>query len=460
VEEGQGSAAALPNHGQPPASAVVRSRKAVQVDPLLSGNALTLVTPVSPGREAELLELLTRIGIDVDNSTEMRFAELSTVHFMRWVVVDGASPAQPAALVFESNYDGTLEQHLADLYAHGARCMHEVYRCCQGYPLAALAELGNEQQARAIAYLRRHAVRYAAFYVGGRGKTVRRICAEATLRDAIQKFLDGFGTDPMRRFADVGAVYDAIVGHLAVTHAAELRALRGPAPPPPRRRWGRLLGLGLLASLSLPVSAPLALVLYPVLRVKEARDVEESFEGLPAQTHELTEREDFQVQNQLTHLVSVKPGLVRALTLRAVFLAIEALARFYYNQGNLGGLATIHFARWVLLDGGKRLLFLSNYDGSWERYLGDFIDQAHVGLTAVWSNTRGFPRTKNLVQHGATDEERFKAWARAHQIQTQLWYSAYKHLTVPNVARNGEICAGLLERPATARALERWLALL
>ena len=33
------------------------------------------------------------------------------------------------------------------------------------------------------------------------------------------------------------------------------------------------------------------------------------------------------------------------------------------------------------------LLFLSNYGGSWESYLEDFITKAHTGLTGVWSNT-------------------------------------------------------------------------
>src|SRR4029434_9514512 len=118
---------------------------------------------------------------------------------------------------------------------------------------------------------------------------------------------------------------------------------------------------------------------------------------------------------------------------------IDILARYRFNQGDLDGLNTIHFARWVLIDEGKRLLFFSNYDGSWERYLGDFVDQEHIGLTSVWSNTEGYPKTTNLMFEGATDEERFKAWTRAHQIPTQLWYSAYPQLTTPNIGRNARI---------------------
>lgn len=103
-------------------------------------------------------------------------------------------------------------------------------------------------------------------------------------------------------------------------------------------------------------------------------------------------------------------------------------------------------------------MFFSNYDGSWESYLGDFIDKAAAGLTAVWSNTLGFPRASYLVGQGATDEERFKSWTRAHQVPTQLWYSAYPELTMFNIQHNARLCAGLATRPATPDAMRAWLS--
>ncbi|HEY3594919.1 MAG TPA: hypothetical protein VGL13_13640, partial [Polyangiaceae bacterium] len=58
---------------------------------------------------------------------------------------------------------------------------------------------------------------------------------------------------------------------------------------------------------------------------------------------------------------------------------------------------------------------------------------------------------------GATDEERFKSWTRAHQVTTQLWYSAYPELTVFNIQQNARICAGLATPPTTPDALLTWL---
>jgi hypothetical protein len=155
---------------------------------------------------------------------------------------------------------------------------------------------------------------------------------------------------------------------------------------------------------------------------------------------ELADFEDQVTQNQLTHIVEIKPGLFRYATLVTVMYAIDLLARIHFVRGNLAGITSIHFARWVILKdrwskGRKRhrLLFFSNYDGSWESYLGEFVDRASNGLTAVWSNCVGFPRARHLIRAGARDEEAFKQWARNHQIRTQVWWSGVPDSTVQNV---------------------------
>ena len=93
-------------------------------------------------------------------------------------------------------------------------------------------------------------------------------------------------------------------------------------------------------------------------------------------------------QNHLTSLTRVKPGFVHAVALRATLFAINLLSRFWFNVGTLGDIPTILSARWVLIDGGRRLLFLDNYGGAWDSYLNEFIDMTAVkGLNAIWTNT-------------------------------------------------------------------------
>ena len=104
------------------------------------------------------------------------------------------------------------------------------------------------------------------------------------------------------------------------------------------------------------------------------------------------------------------------------------------------------------------MLFFSNYGGSWESYLEDFITLAHGGLTGVWSNTEGFPRTKNLIQDGATDSDRFKRWARRSHYPSRFWYSAYPDLNTERIRRNCSIRHGLATATSEDEAA-KWLSL-
>ena len=112
------------------------------------------------------------------------------------------------------------------------------------------------------------------------------------------------------------------------------------------------------------------------------------------------------------------------------------LIRSFFVKGKLMGIPTIHFARWVQLDDGERLLFFSNFDGSWTQYLGDFIDKSGWGLNAIFGNTRTFPRIWFLFFRGAYDEMHFLGWSRSTQIPTQVWYAASVGQSIKNINDN------------------------
>jgi hypothetical protein len=159
-------------------------------------------------------------------------------------------------------------------------------------------------------------------------------------------------------------------------------------------------------------------------------------------------------------LVDVKPGLFRRVLLDLVLHAIELRARFEFYKGDLGGIETIHCAHWVVLDGPRpRLLFFSNYDGSWERYLGDFIEEAGGGMTSVWSNTVDFPRARYLLFDGATKERVFKAWTREKQVHTNVWYRATPDISIRNINDNSRLRDGLTS-PMSEDEAKEWLRLL
>lgn len=140
--------------------------------------------------------------------------------------------------------------------------------------------------------------------------------------------------------------------------------------------------------------------------------------------------------NHLISLTEVKPGFLRWFAIRIVLLNVILLAKLQGTRGELSGIVTIHFARWLLISKAQpQLLFSSNYCGSWGSYLDEFINNASGGLTSIWSNTVGFPRSAWLKEGGAALAERFKLFARRSQVPTLYHYSAYPALTVDQIEK-------------------------
>ncbi len=206
-----------------------------------------------------------------------------------------------------------------------------------------------------------------------------------------------------------------------------------------------LLSLGI----ALVVGGALAAFFYALGR----REFEESVDPTGWDVEHLAQmrqREDLQYQNHFASVTWIKPGAFRMRVLQAVLRVVHVAASVVFTLGDLGGIASIHFARFVILRDRRRLLFLTNYDGPWDGYLDDFVSVP--GVTAVWGNSAGFPRPFLLVGDGARDEQRFKAYARASQVETLAWYSAYPNLSV------GDVSAGTETRLDLLRPVERPLA--
>jgi hypothetical protein len=438
--------------------------------------ALTVKTTIKSGREAELKALLAKINAGVGGDGLIRFGDLQTVHFMRWVILP-ADPTKkiPASLVLSTNFDGPMKDHLQELVDVAAGALDQIYGHCEGYDQHPPGRIDKTQLYR---YLRRRRVPYAAFYVGTTGRSVNLIRKEAELRLAIQDYLDQNppgSAEPPKDIRD--RIITSVRGDPRVSWAMD---------PPTYRAWyvfnyalPAAILLALLAYLAawivVPLLTPVPWWVLPLISLvvvllvvgaigtlaklvadQERIDAVEPPLSPLKEVAELAEQEDKEVQNQLTHLVNIKPQWFRPWALWVVLTSINLLARYRYITGHLGGIPTIHFARWVILDD-RRLLFFSNYDGSWVNYLGDFIDKAAPGLTAVWSNTVGCPKAERLVSAGAKDEQRFKAWTRNHQIPTDVWYSAYPDLTVDNINNNSFIRIGLAY-PLSPEGIVKWLS--
>ena len=162
----------------------------------------------------------------------------------------------------------------------------------------------------------------------------------------------------------------------------------------------------------------------------------------------------------MASLVILKSGWMTWLVTRVVLGLFNLIYRTWFTDitpGRLAGLHTIHFGHWTVLDleteghtKQKALMFLSNYDGSWETYLDDFIATLYNGVVAIWAGGVGFPRP--------LDGPSFKSWARTRMSVWHAWYRAYPTLTVANIDNNDHIRRGLLDLPGTDDAARLWLS--
>ena len=413
--------------------------------------AVTVRAVVQPGRAGPVAQWLTDVDLDGRRPSLFPFEQLP-VHFARFVVLPEAADLKgaplPASVIFLSDIDGPAGTYLDRLAELAGEGLDGVFGHCEGYPAT------PDAMSRA-AYLRARAVKDDAVYVNTIGRTVEQVHQEARLRDALEDLLDApadgwSGRSP----ADVRSTLRRQVGEDPALAWARRRN------PSLGWRW-RLKEWAGLAAVVVPLLLllPLLLVVLPLwlvaVRLLELRDVVRSSPPDPAHLRELTEREDLIVQNQFTAVGYLKPGLVRRATATVVLFGVNLAARHLFSRGNLAGVKTIHFARWIFLDDKRRLLFASNYDGSLESYMDDFIDKIAWSLNAAFSSGVDYPRTRWLLLGGAKDEQAFKTFIRNRQVPTQLWYSAYPHLSATNIANSAAIRVGLAGR--RAEPAERWV---
>jgi hypothetical protein len=414
--------------------------------------AVTVVAPVRRGREQALSRLLRSMGDGVSNERVIAFGRLSGVHFARLVLVPPAEAGGFSSLIYMSDVDGSQAGHLEDLAGQGEG-IDRVFGQCDGYPDAPATA------AERAAFLGARAVRADTSYVNRPGRTVAQVRQEARLHDEIEAYLDSARPELERRSAlEVRALVQGFV-----ERDPRLRFARSPAPRPELAErvrnaldFARLPAVVLVLTPLLAVAAPPWIVL---LRLHERRDPAPDVRPDPAQVAMIASLEDHLAQNSFTALGRVKPGPFRRLTSTALLWIADWATPHLFANADLAGVKTIHFARWVFLDDKRRLIFASNYDGSLETYMGDFIDKVAWGLNAIFSNGVGYPRTNWLVRDGAWNEGAFKHYIHTHQVPAHVWYTAYGNLTNANIEQNARIRAGLYGRMTPSDA-ERWLELL
>lgn len=429
-------------------------------------SAFMVLAAIDPARETELRGLLASMneapGRVKANNALIPFARFDALHFARLLILHDQTIADvnvyglttrtyPLYLAFLGDVDGEENDFLENLARLAPEGLRSIFSCCEGFTA----------QTDLLRWMRQHRAPAIANYVNWRGRTVRRVREEATLRDALENYirinapaLAGLLAREIRATLQQFVEAEKAVGRLT---------LRPEQPAPMSWRIENLLHLiafPLLFLLALPLLIVLAPIYLLCLRRQEKTDAELCSRVDQRYSDGLAQLEDHDVTNQFTAMGSLKPGLVRLVTTIGILSTVNWGARHIFTRGRLARIRTIHFARWVFLDNRKRMVFFSNYDGSVESYMDDFINKTGFGLNAVFSNGIGYPRTNWLVRDGCQDEQKYKNFLRRHTLPTQVWYKAYPGLTAIDLERNGRIRQGLEAPSMSEQEIREWVALL
>lgn len=405
-------------------------------------SGVNICVDIETGKRAALEAVLDEYQQAWFKFEKMPFEEIQTVHFCRWVILDEIITPEktyPERLFFESNFDGTDPQvHIKDLMRCSEKMLDRIYSLCIGYPT-------NGNYDAKTAYLIANITPITVFYNSTPLRNLKRIKDEDKLRTTLWSYLNSRD----------------LTGRSAKTVADDLREY---VSSNPEFNWLKnkdkmpsinIPGL-LLVGATILVLLPFLIVLILVIRIfyeprmkpLGLKPGQINFDHMNA----LEKNEDIIFQNQFSQMLYLNTSIPRQITIRLVLKLTTALGKYFFINGQLMGIPTIHFARWILMDDGKHMFFTSNFDGSWQQYLGDFIDKSGWGLSAIWSNSEGFPKTKFLFTGGAYNEEQFLAWSRYYQVPTQFWFSAYPSLSTKNIINNSYIRRDVMRNLNEAQA--------
>jgi hypothetical protein len=457
-------------------------------------STFTIIAPVARERIEKLRSFLRTMnrknmpGIADPANELVPFGKFPTLHFGRFVILEDKTlddlkrygtdfPDAPVYLAFFGDCDGSARNLLADFAAFAGAGLRQIFAYCEGF----------DPDCDLLQWMRAHSVKPAITYFNCLGRTVRQIREEAALATALHGYLDQHLSE------ETGHPGNAPKRRRLENDPQKLRALlicdlkeNGPASTPPAPTpllWYLchrlpyhlavvlIVILVLLPVVMLPLASALkvyavdllivaaAFIFFLVhLRRHETEDPEISTPVTNAHLRALGEIDDHDVTNQYTLMGSAKPGLFSRWTTRTAWWILDVAAPILFPCGNLGRVKTIHSARWVYLDGERRALFASNYDGSDDAYMDDFVNKVAFGLNLAGSQAASYPRTHFLLWGGGYLEQEFKNFQTRHSLPTEVWYKAYPGLNLVDIARNTRIRCGLERKKMTDAEIRRWFS--
>ncbi len=112
---------------------------------------------------------------------------------------------------------------------------------------------------------------------------------------------------------------------------------------------------------------------------------------------------------------------------------VERFAGLSKLIGPLETVTTLHFIQWAILDEGTRLLLAVTFEGPWEAYIRNIVDQAGPFLDTIFCHCEGYSggRESHATANGY---DGFARWVREHQVEVSFFHSAAPDITANDIA--------------------------
>jgi hypothetical protein len=443
----------------------------------------TVLARVKPERVEAARALLAELDA---HQARLPFARSTTTHFATITVI----PEQmyrdeplPPTLLFATSFCGPTRVHVAELVSVMAAGLREIFSHCDGFD----GSCSNDELEDWLVEHRSP----DTFYSGMQHLSPEDVRRHQQLRDAIQTYVEqrqAHGGLPDTAIAVRSEIQDY------VKSCPDLAWTREPFKPTLGAwlalYWRSLIIEAFLAVLVActvmrhfvdstaldvafasgwgAVGAFLLIVLVMVASIRDAEDEQAYLAQRPRDdiAHEQAATQARPVINEFTLASAIKDeGNLRPLFLRLSLWIIGRVADGFpgipYLRSGIN-IPTVATARWIPTDGGRRLMFISNYTNSGEGYVRDFIETrgGAMRINLSFGFGRGYPKTAWIVYDGAlTDPNTYLYALSENQMETLFWYGPYRDISIDNIKVNREIREGLFAKYDERKAQE-WLHLL
>jgi uncharacterized membrane protein YphA (DoxX/SURF4 family) len=410
----------------------------------LGVRVLTVIAKIKQGQKQALIQLLKEISEKPFHNEHIHFRQDRLTHFARWFIIENEE-IQPL-LVWGCTYNGDLEYYI-DHVVGLSPGLDKIWGKCEGYSKAN----------GFFWFVRQHRHLAPYTFVAFRDESAETIRAKIAVRERLEQFLDLASVGDYMKDPGVTPFLEDL-SRVAYKSPLLVRAARWIA--------------GLLPSVWLylennvfpPVINQVAEV-YVRLIMPPPPDLVLNTAGLnPGQTMtraqylqhlEILERNEQELaagyggvrfeQNQVTVVAAIDNKLE---VLWAWFTGLF-IARAY-PPGELTGTRTIHSLHWAVLGPLEYAIIMSNYDGSWPNYLGDFRDQMRWGLDGLLVGVGGYP------PGGMSTVYAWEQWFQSARVPCQLFFSGYPEESVENLLRDRAI-SNALGKDFDLEAVKQWL---